>query len=364
MTDEMMVQAQKPSPVPYLAGGALAGAAIGGASAKYGNFGIPSPKYSSWEQAIKDSNDEFVKKQAEKDGDKKADWQKLQTAQKEVAEAEKKVTEAIPEKIRDNADVKDYLAKVESQEKAEAKALKDIEDKIKKGEMKEKVSELVEDDAYKAAKTEFEDATKAATIEIEKEVSKDLKGDELTNKAKELLEKTNKEVFDKGADNDEYKKALAEIEEKITKGEMKETVKELAEDDAYKAAKAKFETATEKATKEVEKTVDKELKGDDLKNKVNELFGKNKPEEVTKAEKATEDALEKAKKVEGFADDIVEKVKSAREGVKAAKDKAKATLTDDLLKGLKSASTVKTAIAGAALLGLLGYLFAPKGEKV
>ena len=115
MTDEMTVKAQRPSALPYVAGGALAGAAIGGASAKYGNFGITSPRYSSWEDAIKDSNDEFVKKQVEKGGDKKADWEKVQTAQKEVNEAKKKVTEAIPEKIRDNADVKDYLAKLEAQ---------------------------------------------------------------------------------------------------------------------------------------------------------------------------------------------------------------------------------------------------------
>ena len=51
---------------------------------------------------------------------------------------------------------------------------------------------------------------------------------------------------------DFVQKISSEIEEKITKGEMKETVTELVEDDAYKAAKAKFETATEKATKEVE----------------------------------------------------------------------------------------------------------------
>ena len=87
MTDEMMVQAQKPSAMPYVLGGAAAGAAVGGAAAKWGNMGVSTPKYSSWEQAVNDSNDEFVKKQIEKDGDKKADWQKLQTAQKEVKDA-------------------------------------------------------------------------------------------------------------------------------------------------------------------------------------------------------------------------------------------------------------------------------------
>ena len=66
MTDEMMVQAQKPSVMPYVLGGAGVGALGGLASAKYANFGVQTPKYSSWEEAINDSNDEFVKKHYDK----------------------------------------------------------------------------------------------------------------------------------------------------------------------------------------------------------------------------------------------------------------------------------------------------------
>ena len=53
------------------------------------------------------------------------------------------------------------------------------------------------------------------------------------------------------------------------------------------------------------------------------------------------------------------------EGNKPAKVyKFKNAFTDDFIKSMKTAHVGWTALAGAAILGLAGYLFAPKGEKV
>ena len=59
-----------PSPVPYLALGAAAGAGGGAALAHYANFGIPTQAYSSWEEAVAATNkdDAFIKKANENGG--------------------------------------------------------------------------------------------------------------------------------------------------------------------------------------------------------------------------------------------------------------------------------------------------------
>ena len=73
MTDEMTVQAQRPSAIPYALGGAGIGAAAGAGLAGWGNVGYKTPMYTKWEDAVADANkdDKFIKEMAEKDGNDK-----------------------------------------------------------------------------------------------------------------------------------------------------------------------------------------------------------------------------------------------------------------------------------------------------
>jgi len=329
MTDEMTVQAQRPSALPYLAGGAVVGAAAGAGSAKYANFGISSPKYSNWEEAIKDSNDEFVKKQVEKGGDKKADWEKLQNSQKEVSDAQKKLDDAWGKDLKNNADVKDYIKKAEAFEKAEEKAIKDLEAKISKGDFDVKL----EGDELKKAianDAEVKNAKAAVQAEIDDAIKnlhyKDIEGGKTAVEQAEFILRGNSKF-----------------------NELKENV-----------------TKAEKAAEETINTPGKELKGEKLTNRAKALLAedKNKTDEYKNALKAKDEALEKAKKVEGFTDDIRKAVAEAEQGLKAAKDKAKNVLSDDLLKGLKAPSVLKTAGVGAILLGLGALLLRPKADEV
>lgn len=352
MTDEMTVQAQRPSALPYLAGGAVVGAAAGAGSAKYANFGISSPKYSNWEEAIKDSNDEFVKKQVEKGGDKKADWEKLQNSQKEVSDAQKKLDDAWGKDLKNNADVKDYIKKAEAFEKAEEKAIKDLEAKISKGDFDVKLEgdelakKVAEDSEVKKAKANVPTTKNVQLTKLaeDKSLMVDADGKAIVddaarlNKAKEILEAEAKEGDSEVVKN--ARKAISDAEENLSKAE--------------------------KAAEEAINKPGKELKGEELTNRAKALLAedKNKTDEYKNALKAKDEALEKAKKVEGFTDDIRKAVAEAEQGLKAAKDKAKNVLSDDLLKGLKAPSVLKTAGVGAILLGLGALLLRPKADEV
>ncbi len=114
MTDEMMVQAQRPSAMPYVLGGAALGAAAAGAGAAVGNMGVKSPAYSSWEAAVADANkeDSFVSKQIKKGGDNKADWETIQNQAKKLQDAEKALTEyKLPDGFEGKAELEAVLDK-------------------------------------------------------------------------------------------------------------------------------------------------------------------------------------------------------------------------------------------------------------
>lgn len=127
MTDEMTVQAQRPSALPYVLGGAALGG-IAGAGAAAANVGIKAPAYASWEDAIADVNkdDSFVKKQVEKGGDNKANWEAVQTQAKAVKDAEKAVTDI---KMPDGFEAKAELDAVIEKEIALENAKKAVEKK-------------------------------------------------------------------------------------------------------------------------------------------------------------------------------------------------------------------------------------------
>ena len=129
MTDEMTVQAQRPSALPYVLGGAALGG-VAGAGAAAGNLGIKSPAYATWEEAVEAVNkdDSFVKKQVEKGGDNKANWEAIQTQAKAIQDAEKAVTEV---KMPDGFEAKAELDAVIEKEIALENAKKAVADKEK-----------------------------------------------------------------------------------------------------------------------------------------------------------------------------------------------------------------------------------------
>lgn len=125
MTDEMTVQAQRPSALPYVLGGAALGG-VAGAGASAANIGIKSQAYSSWEDAVAEVNkdDSFVKKQVEKGGDNKANWEAIQTQAKAVKDAEEALSKyKLPDGFEGKAELEAAIDKEIAL--ADAKAAKD-----------------------------------------------------------------------------------------------------------------------------------------------------------------------------------------------------------------------------------------------
>lgn len=409
MTDEMMVQAQKPSAMPYVLGGAGVGALGGLASAKYANFGVTTPKYSSWEEAINDSNDEFVKKQIEKGGDKKADWEKVQTAQNEVKEANKKITEATKDlKDEDLKKVNEYFEKLDALENEKEKALKELETKAKLegdalknfvdnaddvrkaqenvNKLFETISENEREDVRKLL-TSAEDKTaeiaakfgiteKPATeaieaISVKAQIEKLIENDDgVTKIAKELkiteipaTETTGpvsvKTQIENLIKNDEGVTKIAETlglkDIPAVEAKPAETIEQ-----QVKNLKAEFERLSTALTNAENTAKETANSAENIKKRAVEMLENeaNQPEAYKNAKKAVPE------KPSALTETMESAIKAGKKELKAIKNKAKTTLTDDLLKGLKSASGKWTALAGAAILGLAGYLFAPKGEKV
>lgn len=290
MTDEMAIQQQRPSAMPYLLGGAAIGGAGGAATAKYANFGIESPKYKSWQDAVADVNkdDTFIKKQIEKGGDNKTNWETIKNSAKEVKDADKAVNDfKMPDGFEAKAELDDVIGK--------EIALDDAKDAVKKKEKE------VFDKELKALKE----------MPIEEGKPYEFKG-----------VKYNQE---------EFRKLLNSTEEAD-----QNLVKELVEN-------------TQKYKDEIGKAD----------------FAKTEKEAVTKAQEALVKAEEELTKkdTKGLANGIRDSYSTVKKGAASARLTASEKITGDVLKNCKSASGWKTGLAAAAVLGLAGLLFAPKGDK-
>lgn len=109
MTNDYAVN-QKPSAAPYVLGGAAAGAAGGFALQKWADVGINTPKYKSWQEAVNDVNDEYVTKKINNSKDEvKEAWEAIQAHRKAMADADKKLTELIPEQLRNTEEGKKFI---------------------------------------------------------------------------------------------------------------------------------------------------------------------------------------------------------------------------------------------------------------
>ena len=157
MVDNYSVDSGRKSVAPTIIGAGVGG--VGGYFlANKANVGIPA-KYTSWEDAINDTNDEFVKKKIAKGGDNKTAWETIQTHRKNVADARKAYVDVIPEAVRGESETKEYLdalQKYANKRSAVANLAADAKDEVKEAANKELA------DAKTALKEKFEAFTKKA----------------------------------------------------------------------------------------------------------------------------------------------------------------------------------------------------------
>lgn len=300
MTDEMTIQGQRPSATPYLAGGAIAGAAAGTALAKYANVGIPTQAYTSWEQAVEEvnKNDKYISKQIDKGGDNVDKLKAIKDNAAAVQKAQKAVDDiTLPEGFEAKKELETYA------EKLDAKVI--AEENVANAEAK--VNEKVFDETKKSLK------------ELELKDGYEFKGKKYTQEEfRALLDKTDddskKLVKELVEEHSDYKKNLADTKIAETERKTLEEAKKAADE----AKKAVTDAESALTNKDSGKKLTKELKDQYLK---------------------------------------------AREGLREAKNGAKKAIGEEVLAAFKKPSTLWTAVAGAVALGLGALFLRPSGEE-
>ena len=121
MSEDLMVQGQRPSALPYALGGAAIGGAAGAGSAKLG-LGIQSAAYKSWEDAVKESTekDSFISKKIEKGGENKAAFESVKAQAEAVQKAEKALKDIkLPEGFEAATELEAFADRTIAKEAAE-----------------------------------------------------------------------------------------------------------------------------------------------------------------------------------------------------------------------------------------------------
>ena len=310
MTDEMTVQAQRPSAMPYVLGGAGVGAAAGFGLAKWGNVGLKGQAYNTYEDFIKQANDEdaFIKEMANKGDDTAKNWTTLKEVRETMQAETKKFEEAVPENIRNEQTFTDYMEKLAAQEKAVTEYDNKVAEAV--GKAKEALKGPVGDDGKQLIETLEDGTTRNITWHVEGKGDLDA---EAFKKFAESTDANDKKLFEDFA-----------REHKATKELFGDGEKSLVK--AEKEAKTKADEAFKKAEK-------------------------------TLSEKAKELKIEE-KNID------IDKWVNAKKVFNAAEKEAKEKATDDVLKACKKVKIGGTALLGAAALALVGLLIRPKGDQV
>lgn len=215
MTDDLSIQQQKPSVAPYVLGGALAGG-VAGAGTAY--VTAPKPKYSSYEDIINDTKDNFEKNAKEAIEDADAQTKAINAKQSAIEAGEKWENDkkAFIEAHKEGAPVPD-----ENYKELEAKL------KAKQDALEAKRTELVNAEIEKIKKTNPTAATegskKTATL-----------AQSMDHKAGQLYR----------AGNDQAR--LAALEK-----ELQDSAREIAERFEYTGTPEEIKAAKEKVAKEI-----------------------------------------------------------------------------------------------------------------
>ena len=129
MTNDMKVQSQRPSVLPRALVGAGVGGALGAAAAGWGNVGINSKYYGSWNDVIKDveKEDTYVTNKAKKEVESDGIWRTIKSFRESLATAKQDFDKAIPEQLRNTQELKTWVEKSTEKESAQ-KAVDELYD--------------------------------------------------------------------------------------------------------------------------------------------------------------------------------------------------------------------------------------------
>ena len=239
MTDEMTVQAQRPSAVPYLLGGAT----LGGVGGYFSPVGVQKPKYASYQDILKESEDTFKKNIDNSKDDVKKVYQEAQK-QKGLVETAQKTYDTEIEKIMNEHAAYDTKVKTFGEafdeaavkvKNAENDIIDKLKNKIKAGEIDgitKEAGEKLDDKALADKAGEIlKDDTKLSKAFKEDELEALKKAKESMKNAKETLEKEAKEAGVKAEKIlSEEGKNLKEAAEKTLKDVMETAEKALKDD--------------------------------------------------------------------------------------------------------------------------------------
>lgn len=228
MTQDLTVQNQRPSAMPYVLGGTAAGALAGWGVSKL-DF-TKAPKYNSWGDILKDSKDDF-KKMADAAGENETLKKGVEAVRTAAADYKTKLKDAINgAKPEFDAKLKD-LAELTKKNEANA-AFKtkysEVLAKVKNGELGFDKKDLTGDDLTKAAKKYIKE-------NLDKEDMKPVK------EALEALKNANKDFKAKA-------KELGVASNKKFSEEVTKKLKDAA-DDAWKAVQDKVKDFKQPRTK-------------------------------------------------------------------------------------------------------------------
>ena len=247
MSDEMMLQNQRPSAVPYV----LGGAAIGGAAGAMQPWvGVKKPKYASFDDILKDSKDTFAKaKEDAKKDDVKEAYNKIIAEREAYDKVAATATDAKKCVLADET-MASWDPELETAGKAWEEAgnkvtaektnvIEDIKTKIKNGEIE--VAEMTKEEAAAAEDAVLQEKAEVYFRENEAKLAEESSAvkdsAKLLNDAKaeetRLRGELDKVAQEKGKKaekilTEEGKKAIADIEKTLT--EAKSSASEALKD--------------------------------------------------------------------------------------------------------------------------------------
>ena len=165
MTDEMTLQNQRPSAIPYL----LGGAAVGGTAGYFSPWGVKKAKYESFDDIIKEANDTFTSAKNEAEGEAKKAYEEIDPKRTEILAAQEKkdaevarLTEqhsAYDPKLAGEQVVKDLASAENAEKNAKEGLLGKVKAGIKDGSVE--ITGLTKEDAAKLTEEQLKEKAEA-----------------------------------------------------------------------------------------------------------------------------------------------------------------------------------------------------------